>query len=246
MALLSFRGISTPSLPAQGEQRRSSYFNIPRGNSVVVDAGFEIWGKRVQLLLEVARKLTKVGLFLANPTAVVPSPHGQGAYLREAAQRAGIKTAYVLVSGTFDRAAHERIYDTVIVGGEKVDRAAFERTFDAMERDGVDAIVVNDSPELGTHRQLIVDLAARFRVPAIYAFRYYVEIGGLMAYGVDLVDIFRRVANMTGEVLRGAKPSDIPFYRQTKFELALNQKAARALGLEFPPTLLTAADEVIE
>lgn len=67
-----------------------------------------------------------------------------------------------------------------------------------------------------------------------------------MAYGVDLVDMYRRVADMTGQVLRGAKPSDIPFYQQTKYELVLNQKAATLLGLEFPATLLTAADEVIE
>jgi putative tryptophan/tyrosine transport system substrate-binding protein len=67
-----------------------------------------------------------------------------------------------------------------------------------------------------------------------------------MAYGVDWVDMYRRVANMTGQVLRGAKPSDIPFYQQTKYELVLNQKAARSLGLEFPPTLLMTADGVIE
>ena len=212
---------------------------------VVNDAGLEIWGKRVQLLLEAARKLTKVGLFLAN-TRVVPGQRGASAYVREAAQRVGIKAAYAVVSGTFDRAAYERIYDTVIVGGETVDRSAFERTFDAMEGDGVDGIVVSDTPELGTHRQLIVDLAARFRVPAIYPYRFFVEVGGLMAYGVDFVDMYRRVADMTGQILRGAKPSDIPFYQQTKYELVLNQKAARSLGLEFPPALLMTADAVIE
>ena len=104
----------------------------------------------------------------------------------------------------------------------------------------------SDTAELRTNRQLIADLAARFRVPAIYPFRDFVEVGGLMAYGVDVLDLMRRVANMTGEVLRGAKPSDIPFYQQTKYELALKQKAARSLGLEFPPALLMTADEVIE
>ena len=103
-----------------------------------------------------------------------------------------------------------------------------------------------ETPEHMTYRQLIVDLAARFRVPAIYPFRAYVEVAGLMTYGVDIVDTYRRVADMTGEVLRGAKPSDIPFYQQTKYELVLNQKAARSLGLEFPATLLTTADKVIE
>ncbi len=210
---------------------------------VVIDAGLEIWAKRVQLLLETARKLTNVGLFTANP------PSGQlniGAHVREAAQRAGIKAAFVVVSGNFDRAASERIFDAVIVGGEKVDRAAYERTFDAMEKAGVDGIVASTAGELYIDRQLIVDLAARFHVPAIYPYRDFVEVGGLMAYGVDTLDMMRRVANMTGEVLRGAKPSDIPFYQQTKYELVLNQKAARSLGLEFPPALLITAGEVIE
>ena len=115
-----------------------------------------------------------------------------------------------------------------------------------MEKEGVDGLVVGDGPEHFTNRQLIVDLAARFHVPAIYPFRFFVEVGGLMAYGVDAIDLMRRVADMTGQVLRGAKPSDIPFYQQTKYELALNQKAARSLGLEFPPTLLMTADAVIE
>ena len=138
------------------------------------------------------------------------------------------------------------IYATVIVGGEKVDRTACEKTFDAMEKEGVDGLIVSDASELLAYRQLIADLAARFRVPAIYPFREFVEVGGLMAYGVDTADLMRRVANMTGQVLGGAKPSDIPFYRQTKYELVLNQKAATSLGLEFPPALLTTADEVIE
>jgi putative tryptophan/tyrosine transport system substrate-binding protein len=93
---------------------------------------------------------------------------------------------------------------------------------------------------------VIVDLAARFHIPAIYPLREFVEVGGLMAYGVDSVDLMRRVADMTDQVLGGTKPSEIPFYRETKYELVLNQKAATSLGLEFPPTLLTAANEVIE
>ncbi len=96
------------------------------------------------------------------------------------------------------------------------------------------------------YRELFADLAARFRIPAIYPYREFVEVGGLMAYSTDTADLMRRVANMTGQVLGGAKPSDIPFYQQTKYELVLNQKAATSLGLEFPPALLTAADAVIE
>ena len=214
---------------------------------VVVDAGLEIWAKRVQLLLETGpRKLSNVGFLGVNPFAPGSIQHGPSEHVLEAARRVGIKATYVVVGGNFDRAAYERIFDAVIIGGEKVDRAAYELTFDAMEKAGVDGIVASDTPELGTNRQLIVDLAARFKIPAIYPFRNFVEVGGLMAYGVDSIDLMRRVANMTAEVLRGAKPSDIPFYQQTKYELVLNQKTARSLGLEFPPALLMTADEVIE
>jgi len=214
---------------------------------VVLDAGLEIWGKRVQLLLEAARKLTKVGWFIANPSPPDPGKRSHTEYVREAAQRSGIKMALVVIGGKFDRAAYERTFpfDAVVVGGEEVDRAAYERTFDLMEKDGVDGIVVSDTPEHITYRQLIVDLAARFHVPAIYPLREFVEVGGLMAYGVDIVDMMRRVADMTGQVLGGTKPSDIPFYRATKYELVLNQKTATSLGLEFPPSLLAVADEVI-
>jgi ABC-type uncharacterized transport system substrate-binding protein len=212
---------------------------------VVMDAGLEIWGKRVQLLSETARKLTKVGFFTANPSAA-PIPRGHSAFVREAAEQAGIAAAFVVVAGKFDRAAYERTFATVVVGGEKIGQVAYERTFDAMEKEGVDGIVGSEAAEFLTYRQLIVDLAARHRLPAIYPYREFVEVGGLMAYGIDLVDVMRRVADMTGQVLRGKKPGDIPFYRQTKYELVLNRKTATSLGLEFPLTLLTAADEVIE
>jgi len=134
----------------------------------------------------------------------------------------------------------------VIVGGEKVDRTAFEKSFEAMEKEGVDGLIVATVSELLTYRQLIADLTARFRVPTIYPWREFVDLGGLMSYGIDRADTWRRVAGMTVQVLGGAKVSDIPFYRQTKYELVLNQKAATSLGLEFPTALLTTADEVID
>jgi len=215
---------------------------------VVLDSGLEIWAKRVQLLLEAGRKVTKLGYLTANPIDVTPNPRsrGAGAYIREAAQRSGIAAAFVVIAGKIDRAAYERDWATVIVGGEKVDRTACEQTFAAMEKEGVDGLIVSETADLVLYRQLIADLAARFRIPAIYPYREFVEVGGLMAYGVDTADTMRRVANMTGQVLAGAKPSDIPFYRQTKYELVLNQKAATSLGLEFPATLLTAADAVVD
>lgn len=93
---------------------------------------------------------------------------------------------------------------------------------------------------------MIVELAARHRLPTIYPFREFVEVGGLLSFGINLGEAFRRMADITVDVLKGTKPADIPYYQQTKFELLLNQKTARSLGLEFPATLLAAADEVIE
>jgi putative tryptophan/tyrosine transport system substrate-binding protein len=122
----------------------------------------------------------------------------------------------------------------------------YEQVFDAMEADGADGLVVSDNGEHLANRVLIVKLAARHRVPTIYPYREFAEIGGLMAYGVDLADANRRVADMTDQILRGAKPGDIPFQQQTKFEFLLNRTAAASLGFQFPATLLAVADEVIE
>src|SRR5262249_2612577 len=155
-------------------------------------------------------------------------------YILEAAQRAGVAAAYVLIAGKIDRAAYESVFPTVIVVGEKVGRTAYEKTFEAMQKAGVDCLIVGENAEhvAPGYLQLIADLAARYRVPAIYPFPAFVKAGGLLAYGVDGTDVIRRVASMTAQVLGGAQPSDIPFYRQTKYELVLNQKAATSLGLE--------------
>jgi putative tryptophan/tyrosine transport system substrate-binding protein len=92
---------------------------------------------------------------------------------------------------------------------------------------------------------MIVDLAAKYRLPSIYPYRESVDAGGLLSYGVDLGDVGRRLADVTDQVLRGSKPGDIPFYQQTKLEMVLNRTTAKSLGLEFPATLLAVADEVI-
>jgi len=96
------------------------------------------------------------------------------------------------------------------------------------------------------HRALIIALAARHRLPAVYAFRFFVVDGGLMSYAIDQVDMFRQTASYVDRILRGANPADIPVQAPTKFKTTLNLKTAKALGLTVPPGMLVAADEVIE
>src|SRR5271163_256886 len=106
--------------------------------------------------------------------------------------------------------------------------------------------MVMGSGELFAHRQLIVELIETSRLPAIYAWRAYVEAGGVMAYETDFPELWRRLADDVHQILDGAKPGDIPIYQPTKFEFRINLKAAKALGLNIPPALLATADEVIE
>ena len=96
------------------------------------------------------------------------------------------------------------------------------------------------------HRVEITSLAARYRLPAVYAYRFFTELGGLLSYGVDLTDNFRRAATYVDRILKGEKPSELPVQAPVKFELVINLKTAKALGLAVPPSLLARADEVIE
>jgi putative ABC transport system substrate-binding protein len=122
----------------------------------------------------------------------------------------------------------------------------FDRAFSDMIRAGAEALTVQATPVFDSHRRRLVDLAARNRLPAVYSFSVYVEAGGLMSYGTDIADLARRAATYVDKILKGAKPGDLPVEQPTKFELAINLKTAKALGLTIPPSLLARADQVIE
>jgi putative ABC transport system substrate-binding protein len=126
------------------------------------------------------------------------------------------------------------------------DAAEIERAVAAFARSPNGGLIVTGSAAATRHRDLIVTLAARHKLPAVYAERFYVTAGGLISYGADYLDQFRRAADYVDRILRGEKPADLPVQAPTKYELAINLKTAKALGLEVSPTLLARADEVIE
>jgi putative ABC transport system substrate-binding protein len=107
-------------------------------------------------------------------------------------------------------------------------------------------LVVTGSAPAAAHRDLIITLAARHRLPAIYPFRYFANSGGLISYGPTTIDPYVRAAGYVDRILKGDKPADLPVQAPTKYELVINLKTAKALGLDVPPTLLALADEVIE
>ncbi len=124
--------------------------------------------------------------------------------------------------------------------------ADFDRAFSDMTRARAGALTVLGSNMFNNERRRLVDLAAKTRLPAVYPWREFVDAGGLMAYGPDLADLFRRAATYVDRILKGAKPGDLPVEQPTKFELVINLKAAKALGLTIPQSLLGRADQIIE
>jgi putative ABC transport system substrate-binding protein len=129
---------------------------------------------------------------------------------------------------------------------EKGTPAEIERVFAAMEQQRPDAVLVSGEGDLYANRQLIAELAEKNRLPVMCPYRDYVEAGGLMAYAVDLAELLRRMPDNVHQILKGAKPGDIPIYQATKFELLINLKTAKAFGLTLPPALLARAAEIIE
>jgi putative ABC transport system substrate-binding protein len=198
----------------------------PSGNltGVSIDAGIEIWGKRLALLKEMVPRLSSVGFLTSERNW---KDQGLMGPLRDSATRLGIS----LVGCTLNGALQESDY---------------REAFAAMPQDRLDALIVSAEPENFTNRKLIAELVAKAKLPAIYSSPEFVQAGGLMAYGADLANTFRQAAGQIDQILKGAKPSDIPFLQQTKFDLVINLKTAKALGLEIPPTVLARADEVIE
>ena len=195
----------------------------PAGNitGFANDPAPEIMGKNLQLLKEAAPRVSRVA-FLWNPV-----PPGAGTYrnaLESAARNLGVTFQSVEVRG----------------------RDEFEGAFAAMVRERANGLVVAADPVTFGPRSQVVLLAARSRLPAVYGQREFTEAGGLMSYGPNIADQFRRAATYVDKILKGAKPGDLAVEQATKFELLLNLKTAKTLGLTISPSLLLRADHIIE
>ena len=202
----------------------------PGGNitGVSVDAGPEVEIKRLELLKDAFPQASRVGVLAAG---FYLSELVRGGLSREQFQEAAQRLGLLLLAPRLEGTLQETEY---------------RRMFEVLAQEHADALFVGGEPESWGHRRLIVELAEKYRLPTIYPYREYVEAGGLMAYSVNLVELWTRAAECIAQILNGASPGDIPIYQAAKFELVLNLKAARALGLTIPPTLLARADEVIE
>ena len=178
-------------------------------------------GKWLELLKEIAPHVTRVAI-IQNPE----NPN-RASYFRTI--EAAASTFEVAPIATYVRSATD-----------------IERAIDAFAGDGNGGLIMLPGPFATVHRGLIVALAARHRLPAVSPYRVFATSGGLMSYGADLLDLYRRAASYVDRVLKGAKPAELPVQQPTKFELVINLKTAKALGLTVPERLLATADEVIE
>ena len=192
----------------------------PGGNITgLASTSADLAGKRLELLRELVPKLRRVAVLWdpANPTNPI--------------QLKGVEVAARTLSLQLQPAPVQGPSD-------------FDAAFKAAR--GANGLLLLDSPLVITHRARLAGLAAASRLPAISGLRDFVEVGGLMSYGVDFPDSFRRAAVYVDKILKGAKPADLPVEQPTKFELVINLKTAKALGLTIPPSLLARADEVIQ
>jgi len=177
--------------------------------------------KRLGLLHDLLPQATTIGV-LVNPN--FPAAAGQLRDIQEAARVTGLQL-HIL------RASSDR---------------ELEAAFDAVGRNRIPALTVVGDPFFNSRRDKLAALARQHAVPAMYFFREFALAGGLMSYGIDLSDVYRRMGIYAGRILKGAKPADLPVIQPTKFEFVINLKTAKALGLEIPAGLLSFADEVIE
>jgi putative ABC transport system substrate-binding protein len=182
---------------------------------------YAIGGKWVELLKEISPRMTRVAVL--RDLAIAAGP-GQFGAIQTAATSFGMEVSPVNVR----------------------DASEIERAVTAFARSSNGGLIVTGSPLAQHHRNLIITLAARYQLPAVYFERIFVAQGGLMSYGPDLLDQYRQAAGYVDRILKGAKPGDLPVQAPTKYELIINLKTARALGLTLPATLLARADEVIE
>jgi putative ABC transport system substrate-binding protein len=192
----------------------------PGGNltGIAVNAS-DMAAKRVQLLKELVPTLKRIAM-LSHPAHPSNPVQVQGA--ETAARALGVHLDVVPVSSADD-------FDSAL-------RA----------RGRIDGLLHSDTPLFATYRARLAEAAARSQLPAIYPSKAYVDAGGLMSYGADLPGLYRQVAIHVEKILRGAKPSDLPVEQPTKFELVINQRAAKAIGLTIPPPLLLRADQIVE
>jgi putative ABC transport system substrate-binding protein len=182
----------------------------------------ELVGKRLQLVRELLPKATRVAVLSYHGYTSATRPYLE--QMRAAAQQMGIQ----------------------LVVQEVNDAGDLPGAFTAMQRERAQALDVRASPFSTENAKRIVELAAQHRLPAMYDVRSFVEAGGLVSYGPTTLEIFRRAAFYVDRILKGAKPADLPIEQPTKFELVINLKVAKALGLTIPPALLVRADQVIE
>ena len=195
----------------------------PGGNitGLTGTVGPEIAGKQLELLKETVPKVSQVAV-LWNPTT-----QGSALALREAETAA-------------------RALGVEVQPLEARNLSDFDGAFAAMARRRAGALLVLGDVMFVTHRTRLADLAAKSRLPAMYALRQFVDDGGLMSYSANFADNFRRAATYVDKILKGARPADLPVERPTKFELVINRKAAKAIGLTIPQSLLLRADQVID
>lgn len=182
-----------------------------------------IGGKWVELLKEVAPQLSHVGVLYSPATA-----KAQLAYYQGPIEAAGRSNGVTTQLASWD------------------DLNSLEQAVTALSQRPDTGLIVVPTPHTNAERELIISLSRRYRMPAVYPFTFWVSQGGLISYGVDLVDLHRRAAGYIDRILKGAKPGELPVQLPTKFETAVNLKTAAAIGLTVPPRLIARADEVIE